>query len=965
MQPVSGRNDETSKLTPRSKRGQDALTGPAAPRGGADQLMLTPELSGVEHKVLDMLLVLNSEGSVAKTMRTCLVQLLDLFKLYGLRYVPCENYLKKQCVHFQNLAYLCGPDPELNWVPVLKWKLVAFANAVRGIDAPPSPNKAGEWSEDPRIIVGGAPGRWLLSLFKKSSSPLASLESLAFTVKQAKMVMVRPSEAFVAADVVSSGLVLTTSPSFVESVDLLADSLASSNAWAYPSSLKDALESAGFPVVFTRDVFKSELKRTFEELFPIGTTYSDADRYRPVFPSTSAHYNYSRGKGGAVTGVRDLPVWGDGDYAAAVQSDIRSYLRLLKTYKGDDESLQKVFDVSRQTDLDDRLLRNRLVHPWVSVGDVGLDDESDARENVFPVVLTCDTSKLDRAYSELYKCCLELAAHEESVAKLVGLREALKARVISAQGAAMQFVLKPLQKWMHGVLRRHPTFTLLGEPVVNSELLRSVLGEKLGEHQFFRSGDWKNATNLLHRWPSEYLATLLDHNVGLSFEESLVLKKNLAYNWIEWKEEAWDKSHPDPSKWTSEEVQRREFQLNGQLMGSVTSFPFLCIINAAVCRFAVEFGEAVQAVRDANPGVNVYDSTEELKVPRSLKSLRRSLARTPLLINGDDNASRQTKFGSEVQNKLGAFVGLHVSVGKDYLSRDFVEINSVQFSYSPDTPVPFKAWRDGQEIVRYSPFNMVEFVRMGLLRGMKRSEVGVVGLSDVFTAAGSDNLGSRCTALIAGTPFELRELVMRMFIDSHREVLDRLRVPWFMPQWLGGVGLPCVFRYTSDLDREVVFGPTDIDLRLGHAIFHRMIATGQGPLVSAPPSTWRVHKYIQSIVKMKCVDRSSVDDDTISRSDRLYAALACEAFLVLPLHEMVDPNPTDPSIRTLRHNEKLWRVPKSLPGASYRLTLDFIQSSRSFVTLLVPASESRPSLQTLMECTLPPPPPAPPQVSPP
>lgn len=952
MQPVSGSADVKLQEDSSTTSMSTAIPVSAPTRGAGLPFQVPEDFPIRSPEELAWFRRLNSEGSVAVTTRLCLKELLALLRLYGMTGVPMEKedrFLDKQCTHYQELAYLVSPDPSVNWVPVLKWKLVAFHNALRNQDPPTPPNVHGEWHEDPLMIVGGAAGRWLKAVTHgRGQFPAAKLHSLAVSVKLAKQVMVRPDTDFVRASLKKSFVTLTSEPQGPQRVDILHSlspvvpdaaggimNLSTWHAWHH-GNLRDILEDAGFPTVIDRQVLDDQFRRVVDECLNLqeAGSFTDEDRYRPLFPSTSAHYNSSRYRGGGVTGLRSADIWGES--AFQVRQDLAYFEKHQKLFQGDDEMLQKNFEMKRWIEDEvgtEPLLRSHLVRPFLNVshGDIEHEERVPHRFSV----LEFSSDQLNSAYRSLYQRCLAVASQEVSFASLLGLTEALKSRIISAQSSVLQFVLRPLQKWLHGALRRHRTFKLLGEPNVTSEMLRNTLGAELPDGEFFRSGDWSDATNQIFTWPSVSLMTAIAAKIGLTDTEHSVACVSLAHNIIV--DSSDDRRNP-----------RQAQQKRGQLMGGILSFPLLCLANAAVCRAGIEYGEALRLIQDANPGVDIF-SDVELKRPANLKGVRRPLKQHALLINGDDNASRQTFLGSRVQNVFGEFIGLNVSVGKDYLTRDFVEINSTQFSYDPENPIPFQARRGADVLTRYSPFRLVQFVRMGLLRGMKRSE-GVVGMADVFTAAGCDNLGSRCRALIAGTPPDLQESVLRLFIDSHRRVLDKLHVPWFVPEWLGGVGLPPLRRFNAATgENEWIPGlsPTDLDLALGHRIYHQMLAGSSAPLAVAPPSTWRVHKFIQSSVDIVTRHSHEVSDSELDSSTKLYSALAAEAFLVLPLHRLIDPDPYDPSIKTLRHNEKLWRIPKGadgrphVPGQSHRLSMEFLMSSPSFVSLLMPLVPGR------------------------
>jgi hypothetical protein len=207
-------------------------------------------------------------------------------------------------------------------------------------------------------------------------------------------------------------------------------------------------------------------------------------------------------------------------------------------------------------------------------------------------------------------------------------------------------------------------------------------------------------------------------------------------------------------------------------MGSITSFPVLCIANATVSAWAYELdSKKITLLRD-----------------------------WPGMINGDDIAMRCTRKGEDAWRQISSFIGLKESVGKTYYSREFVNINSTNFQREEDNPTEFFDKRkDGSITVRYSPFVETKYVNMGLMNGLKRSGQ-TIGLRDQSDK--DDNLGTRYRELMKKSPSSMREVVHRTFINMHRELLEQFHAPWYVPEWIGGVGLTG-YREPSELDLRI------------------------------------------------------------------------------------------------------------------------------------------------------------------
>jgi hypothetical protein len=173
--------------------------------------------------------------------------------------------------------------------------------------------------------------------------------------------------------------------------------------------------------------------------------------------------------------------------------------------------------------------------------------------------------------------------------------------------------------------------------------------------------------------------------------------------------------------------------------------------------------------------------------------------------------------------KIASFVGMEESVGKTYYSREFVQINSQNFKRLEvpiieqiEVPIKrekgsklsnedFRLWIQGKlpdtelkERQRF--FKRIKYVNMGLIKGYKRSGSGL-GLNDLTSV--HDNAASRARYLMETSPKSLREPIMEKFLKVHGKFLSTLGIPWFIPEWLGGVGLPEVGKFkASDLQKR-------------------------------------------------------------------------------------------------------------------------------------------------------------------
>lgn len=477
--------------------------------------------------------------------------------------------------------------------------------------------------------------------------------------------------------------------------------------------------------ILTQATFKEQLERTVTELFG-GKGYKDSDRYKAFVPSTSANYIKSRKGGGAIGFLLQEE---EGRAILDKHRTFGGYLKVRQTSNHEDEEMEREDVESRARALE-------------------VDPDSEARFGV--------------AWRSFYDSIVDRAIHEETTAEPVGLAESLKVRVITKCPPLTQMAMRPVWKFVHSHLRRHKVFRLIGTPQNEQEILDG-LGKNLLPGEVYLSGDYRAATDLLKSWVSETIAKALAKEIGLSLEEGVLLNRSLTqFSFLVEEEDG---------------LNLRK-QTTGQLMGSVTSFPVLCIANAAMCRWAMECAE--------------------LKVKR--------LQDCALLVNGDDTALRSVQAVYEKWQRITRFGGLEESVGKTFVSPKFVNINSTSFLRT-DEPKKILCKYGSRTIERETHLVLVPYVNLGLLYGAKRS--GLVSKSD--QGSQHSNLSARCRTLLHYAPENLHMKCMRAFISVHRELMESTGLPWYIPEWLGGLGLP-----RGDWGK-----PSDLDLRIAARILLR------------------------------------------------------------------------------------------------------------------------------------------------
>jgi hypothetical protein len=459
-----------------------------------------------------------------------------------------------------------------------------------------------------------------------------------------------------------------------------------------------------------------------------------------------------------------------------------------------------------------------------------------------------DFSELDRRFKVLWLNMLILARNERNVVDPVALAEALKTRMITKGPPMRMTVLRFIWKAMHSRMRRQGVFRLIGEGV-SEKVILDRLGRNLKEDQEYTSGDYRQATNNLCSWISNTVCRRVSKNFKLSDLETRLFEESLTGHIFE----------------TGE-------QKRGQLMGSITSFPVLCIANAAICRWAMEVAEA-----------------------RVIK-----LSDAALLINGDDCAFRSNKRAYPIWSRLASACGLEESMGKTYHSEKFVEINSTIFERRAE-PKTLIYEKDGKKVERLTQLYQVGFVNTGLMSGIKRSGAAV-GLGDLDDPRST--LGNRARELLRYCPESLHESVMQRFLTNHRTLLDSTRLPWYIPEWLGGVGLPSgPWGEPSELDRRIArrilfeWTAKKHPIQLGHKETNwkcwQLASDKLPPPVYTNVKGKHTEEY-SSVVGKKVIDL--LFDSDIDISD---------------LHKRLEKGKETSAAKAIRINAKLWRPKKN------------------------------------------------------
>jgi hypothetical protein len=219
--------------------------------------------------------------------------------------------------------------------------------------------------------------------------------------------------------------------------------------------------------------------------------------------------------------------------------------------------------------------------------------------------------------------------------------EPLKCRVITKGEALPYFVAQTFQKQMWKALQEVPAFQLTSTPVDASMLYGLELKTSDLDLPFNQwvSGDYSAATDGLSLDVNQSCLSAMLDLFQATPEESEICRKVLGCHKV-----SYPKKHVDRANGNLDPF----LMQNGQLMGSVLSFPVLCVINLTA----------------------YWCALEEYTGRRFTKE------QLPCLVNGDDILFKSNADFYEVWKKWISKVGFTLSLGKNYISPNFLTVNS-------------------------------------------------------------------------------------------------------------------------------------------------------------------------------------------------------------------------------------------------------------------------------------------------
>jgi len=360
----------------------------------------------------------------------------------------------------------------------------------------------------------------------------------------------------------------------------------------------------------------------------------------------------------------------------------------------------------------------------------------------------------------------------------VALPEPFKVRLISKGPAVDYWLSQVLQKMVHTALQSLPEFRLTRESpdrtiedVMSSNfalhrLLHSSWSHRPRERTLMVSGDYKGATDNLDPLVSRIVVWELCQAAGVSRRQHELFRDALVGHVAE---------VPSPQGPTTKDQQW------GQLMGSPASFPVLCIANWALTAAALEECEGQRTRPAGTSGIT---------------------------INGDDIAFEALPPAIANWRRRTAQGGLTPSVGKNFVSSQFVQINSkmlvVDDTFCFQVTLPYSRKSEWSQFgPAQDELRPVKKTLMGgYFRCLPNASLAVLAPPrPVSFAEFCLSAPGWAKTFLSSFDTAEKDRLMSLFTEHWGEYLRRLPaglMNWFVPRELGGFGLPATREVTMN-----------------------------------------------------------------------------------------------------------------------------------------------------------------------
>lgn len=398
-------------------------------------------------------------------------------------------------------------------------------------------------------------------------------------------------------------------------------------------------------------------------------------------------------------------------------------------------------------------------------------------------------------------------------ARIVPVLEPWKVRTISAGESFPYWYARYFQKATHEYLRSIPQFQFIGQSLTGYALSQFFRRFDVPAESQMVSGDYSGATDgvsitlteICHEetaWSVKdpLSRVILDRVIGshrCHYDGLEVRRPSNIEDMVERGTVPYDFQRALAGR----DIPPPVLQNNGQLMGSVLSFPYLCLINF------------VGTWQTVFPHIERFEDV-------------------PILVNGDDIFFFTDKKGYD-RWLLGLdFMGFTRSLGKNFYHHEFGYMNSVPFQYD---------WKQRK-------FELFPFYNVGLMYGRQRVSGGLVGnKQQVAELADGEPLGAVPLHLLQPKAVEGASNQARAaarFQKIHTKYLQRVsrsrkqQMNYYLPVEFGGLGMICPKRQFVQVgeDPDVPTWGFKTEVTPWQAgLWRRCAAYYQKPFLDVPP----------------------------------------------------------------------------------------------------------------------------------
>jgi hypothetical protein len=531
------------------------------------------------------------------------------------------------------------------------------------------------------------------------------------------------------------------------------------------------------------------------------------------FPSNSASFESSRGSGGQAGWLQWLTVDFDNDFGDATDM-FPSFT--ISPYELWSMHYVKLFDKKGRSYFN--VVERRCISGW--------ERWESLRNHSF------DEFKIRQFAQDELQCRVPVSC------TIQGILEPMKIRVISKGESVPYYSCRPLQKAIHSSMRDLDPFRLIGRPFSCTDVMD--LAELAAPTDRWFSIDYSAATDgLSWRYSGEIFKWII---ALLPEEQRLIAEDVLAPHALHY-----------PIRDSPGCRYFRGYQTNGQLMGSILSFPILCLANLGVYLKVTE---------------NVQRGWTDAQRLRHV------------LVNGDDMLYASSPDLWDVHVDIAGRVGLEMSVGKAYMHETYANINSTSVHYSiPDL------WDGERRRTDRTPWR-IDFLNVGLFYGRHKVQGETDGKVHHYSKL--DDEADRCESVWGHSPLASEKTLhllseLEFGIDEEKEnILSPLNT--ILEGCLPGKQSEVLRLFISQHKREIKKETLAVYLGRGRPrvftrnIFLPIALGGMGVL---PPKDF---KY-----KVKPVQVDVAENRIFERSH--YGGYLMARQLPLPGHEVQDFDP--------------------------------------------------------------------------